>query len=178
MIYIVMGVSGSGKTTIGALLAKRLGIIFADADDYHPQANKDKMASGHPLDDADRKPWLESLNRLMLGWVADGKDAVLACSALKETHRAILSKDLPPTGIEFVQLDVPKEVLAARLAARKHPFMNPALLDSQLATLELPAGPNVFRVLNDKEPEAVVSEIVDGVRADSHGAASAIREGK
>ena len=85
MIVVLMGVSGSGKTTIGTLLAERAGVVFADADDYHPAANKAKMAAGHPLDDEDREPWLETLNGVMRGWYAAGQGGVLACSALKES---------------------------------------------------------------------------------------------
>ena len=93
MIVVLMGVTGSGKSTIGALLAERTGAVFADADDYHPLANKEKMASGHPLNDDDRQPWLETLNGLMRGWLAAGKNGVLACSALKESYRATLAAD-------------------------------------------------------------------------------------
>lgn len=158
MIVVLMGVTGSGKTTIGTLLAERSGSTFADADDYHPQANKDKMAAGHPLNDEDRQPWLETLNRLLLGWYREGKSGVLACSALKAAYRTTLAAGMPKDTVSFVLLDGSRELLAERLAARKHEYMNPKLLDSQLATLELPA--DALRVVNDKTPDEVVSEIL------------------
>ena len=158
MIVILMGVSGSGKTTIGTLLAERLHLIFADADDYHSAANKAKMAAGHPLDDQDREPWLETLNKLLLAWFEAGKGGVLACSALKDAYRKTLARGLPINAIAFVLLDGSKEMIAARLAHRKDHYMNPALLDSQFATLELPA--NALRIVNDRAPNAVVDEIV------------------
>jgi gluconokinase len=158
MIVILMGVSGSGKTTIGTLLAERQHLIFADADDYHSAANKAKMAAGHPLDDQDRDPWLETLNKLLLTWFEAGKGGVLACSALKDAYRKTLARGLPINAIAFVLLDGSKEMIAARLAHRKDHYMNPALLDSQFATLELPA--NALRIVNDRAPNAVVDEIV------------------
>ncbi len=138
MIVVLMGVSGSGKTTIGTLLAERAGAVFADADDYHPLANKEKMAAGHPLNDEDRQPWLEALNRLLKGWFAEGKSGVLACSALKASYRETLQAGMPNGAVSFVVLEASKELLAARLAERKHEFMSAKLLESQLATLEMP----------------------------------------
>ncbi len=163
MIVVLMGVSGSGKTRIGTLLAARMGIVFADADDYHSAANKAKMAAGHPLDDADRAPWLAELNRLLQGWHTSGSGGVLACSALKASYRTTLEAGMPEGTVRFVLLDVPKAVLAERLAERKHSFMNPGLLDSQIATLERPVG--AVEVCNDREPEAVVGEIVTKLAA-------------
>ena len=158
MIVVLMGVSGSGKTTIGTLLAQRADVIFADADDYHSPANKEKMAAGHPLDDADRQPWLESLNRLMRGWLEAGKSGVLACSALKESYRQTLTAEMPEEPVQFVLLDGSPAMIAERLAARHHEFMTPKLLDSQLKTLEKPA--DAYCVMNDRAPDLVVDEIL------------------
>jgi gluconokinase len=161
MIVVLMGVTGSGKTTIGMLLAERTGAEFADADDYHPLANKQKMAAGHALNDEDRQPWLETLNRLLQGWFGAGKSGVLACSALKAAYRTTLSGGLPHGAVTFVFLDAPKELLAERLAARTHEYMNPKLLDSQLATLEPPT--DALRVVNDRSPDEIVSQILTHV---------------
>ena len=162
MIVVLMGVSGSGKTTIGTLLAESLGAVFADADDYHPAANKAKMAAGHPLNDEDRQPWLETLNRLMRGWNESGKGGVLACSALKEKYRGTLASGMPEGAVRFVLLDGSKELIAERLARRNHEFMNPRLLETQLATLEKPKG--AVSVVNDKSPGEVVSQILRQVK--------------
>lgn len=158
MIVVVMGVTGSGKTTIGELLADRLGAEFADADDYHPLANKQKMAAGHPLTDADREPWLEELNRLLRRWLETGKSGILACSALKASYRTILESGIPRAAITFVLLEGSKELIAQRLAHRTHEYMNPNLLDSQLATLETPS--NALCIVNDRTPDEVVSQIL------------------
>jgi len=161
MIVVLMGVSGSGKTTIGTLLAERMGTLFADADDYHPAANKAKMASGQPLNDDDRQPWLETLNKMMRGWFESGKGGVLACSALKEKYRATLAGGMPEGAVAFVLLDGSKEMIAGRLAARKHEFMNAKLLESQFVTLETPK--DAVCVVNDKAPKVIVDEILQEV---------------
>lgn len=163
MILILMGVSGSGKTTIGTLLAERTGAIFADADDYHPAANKAKMAAGNPLNDDDRQPWLETLNRLMRAWVDANRSGVLACSALKRSYRATLSAGIAASSLHFVLLDGSRELIHERLAARHHEFMNSALLDSQFATLETPSESEALRIANDRSPEEVVQQILDHI---------------
>ena len=134
MILIIMGVSGCGKSTIGQLLAARLDYSFLDADEFHPPANVAKMAAGSPLTDADRLPWLQLLNEKL----GAQKNAVLACSALKESYRRILSKDLDDC--RFVHLCGSIELIRARLADRKHRYMPASLLESQFAALEPPEG--------------------------------------
>ena len=161
MIVVLMGVTGSGKTTIGELLAQRTGAVFADADDYHPAANKQKMAAGHPLNDEDRQPWLETLNKLMRGWYEAAQSGVLACSALKQKYRDTLASGLPHDALTFVWLDTPKEIIAERLAARHHEFMNPNLLQSQFDTLEPPA--DALRIVNDRAPTQVVETILEKI---------------
>ena len=158
MIVVLMGVSGSGKTTIGTLLAGRAHAVFADADDYHPLSNKQKMAAGHPLDDEDRQPWLETLNHLMQGWFQAGNSGVLACSALKAKYRDTLAANMPAGTVHFVLLDGSRELIAERLAAREHEYMNPNLLDSQLKTLEPPS--DAFTIVNDRAPETIANEIL------------------
>jgi gluconokinase len=132
MIVVVMGVSGSGKTTIGALLAQRLGCDFIEGDDFHPAANVAKMAAGTPLDDADRLPWLAALNATL----REKRSAVLACSALKQSYREILLKDIPASALVYLHGSF--ELLQARLKSRQHRYMPASLLQSQFATLEPP----------------------------------------
>ncbi len=134
MIVVLMGVSGAGKTTIGELLAQRLGWRFIEGDDYHPRENVAKMAAGIPLEDADRWPWLDALNRRIRG----ERNAIVTCSALKESYRERLLAGIADARI--VYLHAPKALIAARVAERKHKFMPATLLDSQFATLEPPAN--------------------------------------
>ena len=157
-IFVLMGVSGSGKTTIGCLLAQRLSIPFLDADDFHPQANKDKMHAGHPLTDEDRWPWLATLNGLLRDHAQQGTGCVLACSALKEIYRDKLEDGLSHSTIDFVLLEGSRELIAGRLAGRHHEFMSSTLLDSQFATLETPE--DAIKICNDRAPGEVVDEIL------------------
>ena len=161
MIVVLMGVSGSGKTTIGTLMAAKTGAAFADADDYHPAANKQKMGAGHPLNDEDRQPWLEALNGVLRGWAATGRSGVLACSALKEKYRETLGSGMAPGTVHFVLLDGSPEMIAARLATRHHEYMTGKLLESQLKTLEPPA--DAYRIVNDRAPGVIVEEILQHV---------------
>jgi gluconokinase len=138
MIVILMGVTGSGKTTVAQQLQKLTGWEYAEGDDYHSEANRKKMAAGIPLTDEDRAPWLASLHQVLLGWFERGKSGILTCSALKQAYRDTLVGGLPAEAWRFVLLQVPKEELARRLAHRHGHYMNPGLLDSQLQTLEEP----------------------------------------
>ncbi len=158
LAIVMMGVSGSGKTTIGRVLATKISATFADADDYHSTANKAKMAAGHPLTDGDRAPWLKTLNDVLQGWVKDGKRGILACSALKAGYRQTLSAGVAADKIAFVWLDGSKEIIAERMQARQNHFMHADMLESQLATLEPPA--EATRIVNDRTPDEVAGEIV------------------
>lgn len=146
-LVALMGVSGSGKTTVGTMLAGRLGIPFAEADDFHPPANVAKMASGVPLNDADRLPWLEAVGRWLEARGAGG--GLVTCSALRRTYRDRLRRHTPQ--LCFLHLDGSAELLARRIAQRKGHFMPVSLLRSQLETLE---------ELQDDERGAVVD--IDG----------------
>ena len=157
-LVVLAGVAGTGKTTVGRALAARLGVPFADADDAHPSANVAKMARGAPLTDADRAPWLDALAATLAGWAVSGTGGVLACSALRAAYRARLARAAP--GVRFVLLTATPATLRARLAARPDHFFPPALLASQLATLE-PAG--IPAVATDGRAVDEVAEAVWGV---------------
>ena len=131
-----MGVTGVGKSTVGMRLADAIGARFVDADDFHPEENVAKMRAGIPLDDSDRTPWLAALNALLLDAERRGETTVLACSALKAAYRDLLARDV--AGFRLVHLHGTRELIAERLAGRRGHYMNPALLDSQLATLQVP----------------------------------------
>jgi gluconokinase len=159
MILVLMGVMGSGKTSIGKLLAAETGWRFADADDYHSEANKAKMHAGIPLTDEDRGPWLETLHQMLLGWYEAGISGILGCSALKKVYRDTLTPQIPSVNLRFILLNVPRELLEERLRARKNHYMNPDLLQSQLDTLEV--TPDLWQVPADGPPEKIVQEILD-----------------
>ncbi|MDG3002448.1 gluconokinase [Paludisphaera mucosa] len=154
MIVVVMGVTGSGKTTVGRLLAEDLGWTFVDADDFHPAANVAKMHAGIPLTDEDRRPWLEALRRRLEAARDGGEDVVLACSALKHAYQHLLEA-VEPQAVRCVLLTGSADLIRRRLAARTGHFMNPALLDSQFATLEPPE--DAVRVDVSLTPEAAVA---------------------
>jgi gluconokinase len=159
MILIVAGVSGSGKTTVGAMLAGRLGWRFADADDFHPAANIEKMRAGIALTDADRWPWLRAIEAWMDERIAGGKSAVLGCSALKRSYRDMLLGGRPD--VRMVFLDVDPEELARRLAARHGHFFPEKLLGTQLDALDPPQpDEHVITVIETGEPADTVASIV------------------
>jgi len=156
MIVVVMGVSGAGKTTIGGALARRLGWRFIDADDYHPPENVAKMAAGTPLEDEDRWPWLDELNRML----KKQGNAVVACSALKEAYRERLTDGL--SNLRIVYLHGTLELIRSRMKARPHRYMPASLLDSQFAALEPPARAIAIDVA--AEPASCVAHILSNLR--------------
>jgi len=159
MILIVAGVSGSGKTTVGAMLAGRLGWPFADADTFHPAANVAKMRAGVPLTDDDRRPWLRAIGAWMDERAAASQSAVVTCSALKRSYRDLLLGGRPQARMVFLAAD--RDVLARRLAARHGHFFPRQLLDSQFDALEPPQpGENVVTIVPADEPAATVASIL------------------
>ncbi|XP_033020454.1 probable gluconokinase isoform X1 [Lacerta agilis] len=176
---VVMGVSGSGKSTVGSQLGDKLGWKFYDGDDYHPEENRRKMAAGIPLNDQDRIPWLCHLHDILMREHASGQNAILACSALKKMYRCILENRgtggdgghleehevPPPLNIVFVHLAGPMSLIAKRLEKRKGHFMPPALLQSQFDTLEPPSPPEKsITVSLEKSVSEIVSEIEEYIK--------------
>ena len=156
---IVMGVSGSGKSTVAELLGKRLGWRFEDGDSFHPASNVAKMRAGHPLTDEDRWPWLNAIADEIERICKGGGHIIIACSALKHTYRDVLLRGR--SDVRFVFLRGTKELIAERLAQRKGHFMPPGLLKSQFDTLEPPeTGEHVITVSIDETVEAIVDGIV------------------
>jgi gluconokinase len=162
MLVLVMGVAGSGKTLIGSMLAQALGSKFADADEFHPAANIEKMSRGIPLTDADREPWLRAIQQALCKWSAAGEDAVLTCSALKQSYRDQLSRDCD---VQIVYLKGHFDLIHSRIAQRTGHFMKPEMLASQFADLEEPTDAIVVDV--SLPPEEIVRQIVARLAAKS-----------
>jgi gluconokinase len=156
---VVMGVSGCGKTTVGSLLGERLGVPFFDGDDFHPTANKTKMAGGIPLNDDDRAPWLADIGTALASPAGEAASCIIACSALKRSYRDVLRNFAPST--VFIHLIGDAATISDRLSSRKHEYMPGSLLASQLATLE-PLGsdePHVAAEIH-QDPASLVNRIV------------------
>jgi gluconokinase len=162
---VVMGVSGVGKTSVAAAIVTRTGWTFAEGDDLHPEANRAKMAAGTPLDDEDRWPWLRRVAAWIGAQEAAGRDAVVTCSALKRSYRDLLRDGHP--SVRFVHLLAPPELLQSRVDNRHGHYMPPALLGSQLATLEplLPDEPG-FAVDTDRSPTDVADDVLTRIAAE------------
>ncbi|WP_051722457.1 gluconokinase [Streptomyces albus] len=161
-VVVVMGVSGTGKTTVGRLLAAELGVPYAEADDFHPPANIEKMSAGIPLDDRDRAPWLDAIGAWAHGRL--GRGGVVSCSALKRAYRDRLRAAAP--GLFFLHLAGDRALIAQRLGQRRGHFMPGALLDSQFAALE-PLGEDELgvTVTVTAEPEGITARAVAALRA-------------
>lgn len=163
-LLVVMGVSGSGKTTIATLLAQRLGYRFAEGDDFHPPANVEKMSHDQPLTDADRAPWLAAIHAYAVDRLAAGERLVVTCSALKRRYRDDLLRGIADSRVVFLHGD--RELIAARIAARKGHFFPPDLLNSQFTALEEPTpDENAVTVDIGPPPEKVVDEVVQALEA-------------
>lgn len=158
MIVIVMGVVGAGKTTVGKLLAEELGWAFADADDFHPASNVEKIRKGIPLTDQDREPWLEVLRSRIADWIVHKSNAVLACSALKRRYQTKLEAG---PDVRFVYLKGCGALIAERLRSRKGHFADESILDSQLADLEEPKSAIVIDIA--ETPQQIVGEVRRGL---------------
>ena len=149
-----MGATGAGKTTIGTMLAAQLNWQFADADDFHPPANVEKMSRGIPLNDADRAPWLEAMRKAILEWIAAGKNVVLACSALKRAYRELLR---PSSEVKIIYLRGNYALFAERIRHRHGHFASEGILAGQFADLEEPD--DAITVDATQSPEQIVAEI-------------------
>ncbi len=164
LVAVVMGVSGSGKTTVAAALAARMGWAYQEGDGLHPQANVDKMHGGTPLTDADRWPWLHRIAEVIDEWRAAGRSGVLSCSALKRAYRDIIVGARPD--VALIYLRGSKPLIARRMAARHEHFMPTALLNSQFATLEEPtADENPIVLSIDERPSELVDDALAGLRS-------------
>ena|ERR1700683_265384 len=162
MILVLMGVSGVGKTAIGTLLSARTGWKFEDADDYHSEENRQKMAAGITLTDAARLPWLLALHDRMRQYLQKDENIILACSVLKQQYRELLAGGFAKNEMRFVYLHAPAALIQERMKSRHHPYMNPGLLDSQLETLEVPSDAWPISVAGS--PEQSLDEILARLR--------------
>ncbi len=162
MVYVLMGVSGCGKTTVGKLLAEKLGLPFFDADDFHPASNIEKMRNNIPLDDDDRAPWLAAIAG-KIRQASTARGAVVACSALKKKYRQLLGGSSP--AICFIFLTGDRELIGRRLLQRRGHYMPPDLLDSQFAALEAPDEGLTVSV--DKSPSEICAEIIERLKSES-----------
>jgi carbohydrate kinase (thermoresistant glucokinase family) len=171
-VLVVMGVSGSGKSTVGALLAGRLHCDYADADDFHSEANIEKMHNGTPLNDDDRAPWLRAIAEQIDEWRAQDVQAVVTCSALKRRYRDVIIGERDD--VRLIYLKGEKDMIARRLQARHGHFMQPGLLQSQLDTLEEPTpDERAITIAISKRPPALVDEIVTALEvAEANGSDS------
>jgi carbohydrate kinase (thermoresistant glucokinase family) len=158
MVLVVMGVSGSGKTTVAEILATRLGWPFQEGDALHPQSNIEKMRSGQPLDDADRSLWIERVAEWVEARLDAGENGIITCSALKRSYRDVI--DRRGSGIVFVYLAGSEATIAPRVAARQAHFMPPSLLDSQFADLEEPAADEPHIRVDIGPPPNVIADRV------------------
>jgi gluconokinase len=156
VVFIFMGVAGSGKTTVGKLFAEKAGARFYEGDDFHPPENVARMRSGIPLTDADRETWLKTLRQIVVGALANNEFSVLTCSALRAKYRDTLAAG--DARVKFVHFTGPPTVIEERLKRRRGHFMPPSLLASQLTTLEPPADALVFSC--EKSPPEIVAELL------------------
>lgn len=161
MVFIIMGVSGSGKTLIGKKLSAKINLPFYDADDFHPKKNIEKMKNGIPLNNDDRRPWLESLADHMKKWDKNG-GAILACSALKKSYRELLV-NRSNVAAQYIYLKGSRSLIADRLKKRQGHFFNESLLDSQFRELEEPQ--HVITIETDQTPDNIIKEIVSSISA-------------
>jgi gluconokinase len=161
MVVVLMGVTGTGKTTVGEALAKRTGWSFADADNFHSAANRAKMHAGVPLTDEDREPWLRSLHDQIAMWLRNDVHGILACSALKESYRSELTAGALPGSVRLVFLTGPASVIRERMEARHGHYMPESLLPSQLATLEPPH--DAIEISITQTVPAMVDEILSAL---------------
>jgi len=160
-VLVFMGVAGTGKSTVAAMLSGRLGWTFEEGDDLHPEANVKKMASGHPLTDEDRWPWLDRIAEWIDERIAGGEPGIITCSALKRSYRDVLRRD----AVTFVHFAGDRELILERMLRRQGHFMPTTLLDSQFATLEpLGADEKAIEVSIDETPQQQTAEIATRLR--------------